>query len=162
MKGKRIAGLSLAALFVAVLPAPAEELKTIADILAASKDHKILVEAITETRLINTLGGAGEWTVFAPTDDAFKRLDEATLKRIAGDKDLLKTFLRGHVVKGVLSSADVVKLDGKEIETLSGSKFKVVVGGKDMTIGGAKVVKLDVKASNGVVHVIDAALLPVK
>jgi uncharacterized surface protein with fasciclin (FAS1) repeats len=162
MKGKRIAGLSLAALFVAVLPAPAEEPKTIADVLAASKDHTILRQAATDTGLIDTLRGKGEWTVFAPTDAAFKRLDEATLKRVSGDKELLKTFLRGHVVKGALSSDDVVKLDGKEIETLSGSKFKVVVGGKDMTIGGAKVVQLDVKASNGVVHFIDAALLPVK
>jgi uncharacterized surface protein with fasciclin (FAS1) repeats len=156
------AALSLAALLAAVGPAPGEEPKTIADVLAASKEHTILMQAATDTGLIDTLRGKGEWTLFAPTDAAFKRLDEATLKRVSGDKELLGAFLRGHVVKGALSSSDVIKLDGKEVEMLSGAKFKVAVGGKDMTLGGAKLVKHDLKASNGVVHVIDAALLPPK
>jgi uncharacterized surface protein with fasciclin (FAS1) repeats len=162
MKWKLLAGLSLAALLAAVLPAPTEEPKTLGDVIAASKEHTILRQAADDSGLIEELRGAGTWTVFAPTDAAFKRLDKATLERVSGDKELLKSFLRGHVVKGALSSADLAKLDGKEVETLSGTKFKVVVVGKDVTIGGAKLVTRDVKAGNGFVHVIDAALLPPK
>lgn len=162
MKGKLLAGVSLAALLATLVPAPAEEPKSIGDILAASKEHTILRQAADDSGLIEEFRGKGEWTLFAPTDAAFKQLNKATLERVSGDKELLKAFLRGHVVKGVLSSADLVKLDGKEVETLSGSKFKVEVKGKDVTIGGAKLVTRDVKASNGIVHVIDAALLPPK
>ena len=164
MKRQLLTGLWLTALLT-VPPAPAEEPKSIGDVIAASKEHTILRQAASDTGLTEELQGKGEWTVFAPTDAAFKRLDAATLKRVSGDssdKALLKSFLRGHVVKGVLSSADLAKLDGKEVETLSGTKFKVEVKGKDVTIGGAKLVTRDVKASNGVVHVIDAALLPPK
>jgi len=164
MKLKLTAGLALAALIVALLPAHAEEPKTVADVLTASKDHKILVELLTETGLIDTLGpkDKGEWTVFAPTDSAFKRVSEGTVKKMAGDKDGFKKFLQGHVVKGKLSSADLVERAGKEVETLSGAKLKIVVEGKDVFVGGAKLTRPDVKASNGVIHVIDAALLPPK
>jgi len=160
MKGSMIAGLSLAALLAAVPTASAEEPKTVAAALAASKEHTVLLEALSQSGMVDTLGGKGEWTVFAPTDAAFKRLDEPTFKKFTGDAALLKKFMGAHVVKGVLSSADLQKLDGKEVETLSGTKFKVAVEGKNVTIGGVKVARLDVKAGNGVVHILDAALLP--
>ncbi|MBN9121949.1 MAG: fasciclin domain-containing protein [Planctomycetes bacterium] len=162
MKGKLLVGLSLAILIAAVRPAPAEEPKTVADVLAASKEHKILVEALTETRLFDTIKDGGEWTVFAPTDAAFKGLDEATDKKNAGNKAAFKKFMQGHVVKGKLSSADLVERAGKEVETLSGVKFKVTVEGKNVFVGGAKLTKPDVKAGNGIVHVVDSALVPPK
>ena len=158
MRGKLPAGLSLAILIIAVPLVSADEPKTIADVLAESKEHKILVESITETKLIDTLA-KGEWTVFAPTDAAFKRVDPTTVKKMAGDKDAFKTFMQNHVVKGKLSAADVAELNGKEVEMLSGTKFRVTVEGKDVFVGGAKLTAPDVKAKNGVIHVIDAALL---
>lgn len=160
MKYNLLAGLSLAALSAIVPVAPGEEPKTVAAVLTASKEHKVLVEGISQTGLIDTIGGKGEWTVFAPTDAAFKRLDEPTFKKFTGDAALLKKFMGGHVVKGALTSADLVKLDGKEVETLSGTKFKVAVDGKQLTVGGVKVARVDLKAGNGVVHILDAALLP--
>jgi uncharacterized surface protein with fasciclin (FAS1) repeats len=160
MKVKLFAGLSLAALMVAALPARAEEAKTIAGIVAGSKDHTILLELVKEADLADTLSGKGEWTVFAPTDAAFKKIDAETLKKVKGDKELLKKILLAHVVKGTVLSADVVKLDGTEVATVEGTKFKVSVDGKTVKFGPAKVVAVDLKASNGVVHVIDTVLMP--
>jgi uncharacterized surface protein with fasciclin (FAS1) repeats len=162
MKAKLIASLSLVAfMFAVATPARAEEeAKTIAGIVAGSKDHTILLALVKEAGLVDTLSGKGEWTVFAPTDEAFKKIPEATLAKVKGDKELLKSILLAHVVKGDVTAADVVKLDGKEVETLQGTKFKVHVDGKTVTIGGAKVIAADLKASNGVVHVIDTVLMP--
>ncbi|QJW95563.1 fasciclin domain-containing protein [Frigoriglobus tundricola] len=162
MMSKLIAAVSFAALALAVTSsvARAEEEKTIAGIVAGSKDHTVLLALVKEAGLVDTLSGKGEWTVFAPTDAAFKKIDEETLKKVKGDKELLKKILLSHAVKGTVLAADVVKLDGKDVETLSGAKFTVHVDGKTVKIGDAKVTATDLKASNGVVHVIDTVLLP--
>ena len=161
MKGKLFAGFGLAALIVATLPtARGADEKTIAEIVAGSKDHTILLALVKEAGLTDKLGEKGEWTVFAPTDAAFKKLDKATVEKVKGDKELLTKVLASHATKGTVLAADVVKLDGKEVETLSGAKFKIEVKGKDVTVGGAKVTTADIKASNGVVHVIDTVLIP--
>ena len=162
MKFKLIAGFTFAALMLAAAPARAEEPKTIAGIVAGSKDHTILLALVKEAGLAETLSGEGEWTVFAPTDAAFKKIDAETLKKVQGDKELLKKILLAHAVKGTVLSGDVVKLDGKEVETLQGTKFKVEVKGKTVMFGDAKVTAVDLKASNGVVHVIDTVLMPAK
>ena len=161
MKAKLFAGSALA-LVMAVSTARAEDAKTIAEIVAGSKDHTILLELVKEAGLVETLSGKGEWTVFAPTDAAFKKIDAETLKKVQGDKELLKKILLAHAVKGTVLSGDVVKLDGKEVETLQGTKFKVEVKGKTVMFGDAKVTAVDLKASNGVVHVIDTVLMPAK
>jgi uncharacterized surface protein with fasciclin (FAS1) repeats len=144
MKTKLLAILSLV-LMSGFVTAHANEPKTIAEIVAGSKDHTILL---------------GEWTVFAPTDAAFKKIDKETLNKVKGDKELLKKILTSHAVKGTVLAADVVKLDGKEVTTVSGAKFKVKVDGKTVKIGDAKVIQADIKAKNGVVHVIDTVLIP--
>ena len=162
MKSKLIASFSFAALMFVAAPARAEEPKTIAGIVAGSKDHTILLALVKEAGLAETLAGKGEFTVFAPTDAAFKKIDAETLKKVQGDKELLKKILLAHAVKGTVLSGDVVKLDGKEVETLQGTKFKVKVKGKTVMFGDAKVTAVDLKASNGVVHVIDTVLMPAK
>ncbi len=162
MKSKLIAAFSLAALVFAAAPARAEEPKTIAGIVAGSKDHTILLELVKEAGLAETLSGKGEWTVFAPTDAAFKKIDADTLKKVKGDKELLKKILMAHAVKGTWLAADVVKLDGKEVETLQGTSFKITVKDKTVMVGDAKVTAADLKASNGVVHVVDTVLMPAK
>ena len=137
----------------------ADEPKTIADVVAGSKDHTILLKAVTEAQLVDTLKGKGPYTVFAPTDEAFKKLGDETIKKVVADKELLKKILLAHVVEGSVPAADVAKLDGKEVKTIQGTAFKVDT--KDgVKIGGAKVIKADVKAGNGVVHVIDTVLMP--
>ena len=162
MKSKLIGAFTFAALMLMSAPARAEEPKTIAGIVAGSKDHTILLALVKEAGLAETLSGKGEWTVFAPTDAAFKKIDAETLKKVQGDKELLKKILLAHAVKGTVLSGDVVKLDGKEVETLQGTKFKVEVKGKTVMFGDAKVTAVDLKASNGVVHVIDTVLMPAK
>ena len=159
MKAKFIAA-AVVALAVAAGPARADEPKTIAEIVAGSKDHTILLKAVTAVGLADTLKGKGEWTVFAPTDAAFKKLGNETIEKVLADKELLKKILLAHAVKGTVLAADVAKLDGKEVETLQGTKFKIAVADKTVTVGGAKVTAADLKASNGVVHVIDTVLMP--
>jgi uncharacterized surface protein with fasciclin (FAS1) repeats len=160
MKAKLFA--SAAVLMFAFATVRAAEEKTIAGIVAGSKDHTILLELVKEAGLVDTLSGKGEWTVFAPTDAAFKKIPADTLKTVKGDKELLKSILLAHVVKGKVLAADVVKLDGKEVATLQGTKFKVHVDGKTVMFGDAKVTATDLNASNGVVHVIDTVLMPAK
>jgi uncharacterized surface protein with fasciclin (FAS1) repeats len=107
------------------------------------------------SRLVETLKGKGPFTVFAPTDDAFKALGEDTIKSVLADKDLLKKILLAHVIVGQEArAADVLKLNGKEV---NGFKIDTSDGVK---IGEAKVIKADLLAGNGVVHVIDKVLLP--
>jgi uncharacterized surface protein with fasciclin (FAS1) repeats len=128
---------------------------TVADIVASSKNHTILLTAVNEAGLVDTLKGKGPFTVFAPTDDAFKALGEDTIKKVLADKDLLKKILLAHVIVGKeAKAADVLKLDGQEV---NGFKIDTKDGVK---IGEAKVIKADLLAGNGVVHVIDKVLLP--
>ena len=165
MKAKMISALSLAALALALTSSTAraaDEPKTIAEIVGGSKDHTILLALVKEAGLAEKLGEKGEMTVFAPTDAAFKKIDKATLEKVKGDKELLKSILTAHAVKGTVMAADVVKLDGKEVETVQGTKFKVAFDGKTVMIGDARVIAADIKASNGVVHSIDTVLMPAK
>lgn len=160
MKTKLMAAFSFLTLTLTVSPARAEEAKTIAEIVGGSKDHTILLALVKEAGLADTLSGKGEWTVFAPTDAAFKKIDKETLEKVKADKELLKKILLTHAVKGTWGAGNVVKLDGKEVETLSGTKFKITVKDKNVMVGDAKVTATDLKASNGVVHVIDTVLMP--
>ncbi|QEL17733.1 fasciclin domain-containing protein [Limnoglobus roseus] len=157
---KSMVASSFLVLAMAVSPARADDTKTIAEVIAGSKDHTILLALVKEAGLAETLSGKGEWTVFAPTDEAFKKIDKDTLAKVKGDKELLKKVLLTHAVKGTWGAAEVVKLDGKEVETLSGTKFTIHAKDKTVTVGDAKVTATDLKASNGVVHVIDTVLMP--
>ena len=117
-----------------------------------------LATALTEAGLVDALKGKGPFTVFAPTDDAFKKLPKGALDNLLKDKEALKNVLLYHVVSGNVASTDVVKLD--KATTLNGSDVKIkTVDGKVM-INDSKVTAADVKASNGIIHVIDTVLLP--
>jgi uncharacterized surface protein with fasciclin (FAS1) repeats len=138
--------------------AAADEKKTIAENVAASKDHTILLALVTEAGLADALGGKGPLTVFGPTDEAFKKLPKETLEKVKGDKELLKKILMAHVVSGkAVMASDVMKMDGKDV-----NGFKITAKDKDVMVGPAKVTKADIKASNGVIHVIDTVLVPGK
>ena len=117
-----------------------------------------LATALTEAGLVDALKGKGPFTVFAPTDEAFKKLPKGALDNLLKDKEALKNVLLYHVVSGNVSSTDVVKLD--KATTLNGSDVKIkTVDGKVM-INDSQVTAADVKASNGIIHVIDTVLLP--
>ncbi|MBA4067401.1 MAG: hypothetical protein C0501_27565 [Isosphaera sp.] len=137
--------------------AAADDKKTIAENVAASKDHTILLALVKEAGLAETLGGKGPFTVFGPTDEAFKKLPKELVEKVKGDKELLKKVLMLHVIPGkAVMAADVKGLDGKEV---NGFKIDTKDGVK---IGPAKVTTADIKASNGVIHVIDTVLVPGK
>ncbi len=125
--------------------------------LAEQAGFTTLVTAVKAAGLEEALSGSGPFTVFAPTDEAFAKLPEGTLQSLLDQPEKLKKVLLYHVVAGSVMAADVVKL--KSAETLEGQA--VAIGTKDgVTVGGAKVLKTDIEASNGVVHVIDTVLIP--
>lgn len=117
-----------------------------------------LATALTETGLVDALKGEGPFTVFAPNDEAFKKLPKGTLENLLKDKEALKNILLYHVVSGNVVAKDVVKLS--KATTLSGQDVKFKVKGKTVKINNSKVISADVKAKNGVIHVIDTVLMP--
>ena len=117
-----------------------------------------LATALTEAGLVDALKGDGPFTVFAPNDEAFKKLPKGTLESLLKDKEALKKILLYHVVSGNVSAKDVVKLS--KATTLSGQDVKIKVTGKTVKINNSKVIAADVKAKNGVIHVIDTVLIP--
>ncbi len=129
--------------------------------LAMEQDNlSTLVEAVKAAELVETLQSAGPFTVFAPTNEAFKALPEGTLETLLKpeNKDKLVSVLTYHVVSGAVASTDLS--DGMAATTVEGSDAKVTLQGGEAMIEGAKVIAADVKASNGIVHIIDAVILP--
>ena len=149
----------VAALAVALVPTVtrADGHKDIVDTAVAAGSFKTLAAALTAAGLVDTLKGAGPFTVFAPTDEAFAKIPKADLDALLKDKAKLTRVLTYHVVPGKVMAADVVKL--KEAKTVEGQMVKIDAS-SGVRINGAKVVKADVGASNGVIHVIDSVLLP--
>ena len=138
---------------------PADEPFTVFDIISESDDHLTLQAVLEQTGLDETLSDPdGEFTVFAPTDDAFEAIDSATLEAILADEDLLTDILLYHVVGAVAFSDDLE--DGQEITTLLGQDIVVTFVSGNIFINDALVTVADLEADNGVVHVIDAVLIP--
>ena len=152
-----------------LLAASAQDMPgTVVDIAVGSDAHTTLVAAVTEAGLVETLSGEGPFTVFAPTDEAFTAALEAlgiTAEDLLASEDL-SGILTYHVVPGKLMAADVlaaVESGGGmvEVETVNGAPITVeVVDGMVMLNGTATVTAADLEAGNGVVHVIDAVILP--
>lgn len=158
---KRVFSLALVAAvctFFGGMNATSEDKKDIVDTAVAAGSFKTLVEAVKAAELVDTLKGKGPFTVFAPTDDAFAKIPKDKLEALIKDKPALKKVLLAHVVVGKeVKAADAIKLDGKEV-----NGFKISASDKGVKIGDAKVVKADIAASNGVIHVIDTVLIPAK
>ena len=138
-------------------PAPS---KDIVDTAVEAGSFKTLAAALQAADLISTLKSEGPFTVFAPTDAAFAKIPKADLDALLSDKRALTEVLTYHVVSGKVMAADVVKLT--QAKTVEGSPVKIrVVDGKVM-INNANVSATDIAASNGVIHVIDTVIMPVK
>ena len=132
--------------------------KDIVDTAVAAGDFSTLVTAVKAAGLVQTLKGEGPFTVFAPTDAAFAKVPTDTLNALLADKAALANVLTYHVVAGKVMAADVVKLSSAE--TVQGQAVSIEVKDGKVYVNGAQVVTTDIKASNGVVHVIDAVILP--
>ena len=156
---KRLLSLTSAFAVALTIAAPAQAAeKDIVTTAVEAGNFKTLAKLLTDAGLVDTLKGAGPFTVFAPTDEAFAKVPKATLDALAADKAKLKAVLTYHVVAGKVMAADVVKL--KDAKTVQGSSVKIAVTGGKVTVDAANVVKTDIAASNGVIHVIDAVILP--
>jgi uncharacterized surface protein with fasciclin (FAS1) repeats len=141
------------------LPAQAGmDKKDIVDTAVAAGSFTTLAKALGAAGLVDTLKGPGPFTVFAPTDAAFAKLPAGTLEKLLADKEQLTKVLTYHVVAGSVKAADVVKL--KSAKTVEGADVKISVMGKNVMVNQAHVVKTDILASNGVIHVIDEVILP--
>ncbi len=134
--------------------------KNIVENAAGSSEHTTLVAAVKAADLVETLSGAGPFTVFAPTNAAFDALPAGTVEGLLKpeNKGKLAKILTYHVVAGALKAADLT--DGMELTTVEGEKLKVSVKDGIVMVGNAKVTTADVVSSNGVTHVIDAVLMP--
>lgn len=132
------------------------------DTAVAAGSFKTLVTAVKAAGLVDTLKGKGPFTVFAPTDDAFAKLPKGTVEGLLKDIPKLTAVLTYHVVPGKVMAADVVKL--KTAKTVQGQEVKIDASKwhlhKSVKINDANIVKADVVADNGVIHVIDKVILP--
>ena len=131
---------------------------TIVETAVASGQFKTLAKLLTSAGLVGTLQKPGPYTVFAPTDAAFKKVPSKTLNALAKNKAKLKAVLLYHVVAGKVPAAKVVKLSSAQ--TVSGKRVSIRVAGSNVFVNDAKVTRPDVMASNGVIHVVNRVLLP--
>ena len=136
--------------------------KNIVENAAGSADHTTLVAAVTAAGLAETLSGAGPFTVFAPTNEAFAKLPAGTVDNLLKPemKTDLTSVLTYHVVPGAIKAADLK--DGQQLKTVQGKELTVSIKDGKVMIDGATVTIADVISSNGVTHVIDAVVLPKK
>ena len=137
------------------VPAP-----DIVDTAVAAGTFTTLAAALEAAGLVETLKGEGPFTVFAPTDEAFAKLDKALLDDLLKpeNKDTLVAILTYHVVPGKVTAADVVNLTSAK--TVQGEEITIKVDGNTVMVNDAKVTQTDIAASNGVIHVIDTVILP--
>lgn len=133
--------------------------KTIAQTAAATPSLSTLNKLIADAGLTETLNGTGPYTVFAPSDEAFKAVPAKTMADLAKDKEQLKAVLTYHVVPGAVKAADVKTGPAKSVQ---GANLGLAKAGGYVTVEDALVTQPDVVASNGVVHVIDKVLIPPK
>jgi uncharacterized surface protein with fasciclin (FAS1) repeats len=134
------------------------EQATIVKTAAASGQFKTLTKLLTRAGLVGALEKPGPYTVFAPTDAAFKKVPTRTLNALLASKAKLKAVLLYHVVRGKVTAAGVVKL--ASARTLNGKTVRIRVSGKNVFVNSAKVTTPDVMASNGVIHVVNRVLIP--
>jgi uncharacterized surface protein with fasciclin (FAS1) repeats len=135
--------------------------KTIADIAMSTGMHNTFVQALKAAGLADMMMKPGDYTVFAPTDAAFAKLPAGTVAMLLqpGNRDKLRTLLQYHVVPGRVTAKQVMGMTSAT--TVSGQTLPIMMmGGNNVMVGNANIVKADVMASNGIIHVIDTVLMP--
>jgi uncharacterized surface protein with fasciclin (FAS1) repeats len=143
--------------------------KDIVDTAVDAGSFKTLATALTAADLVNTLKGPGPFTVFAPTDEAFAKIPKADLDALLKDKAKLQAVLTYHVVSGKVMAADILKNASSKVKTVQGSDLNVSVSvnkkaykepNTSVKVNNASVIKTDIVADNGVIHVIDTVVMP--
>jgi uncharacterized surface protein with fasciclin (FAS1) repeats len=139
--------------------APAPTKNIVATAVEAGQ-FKTLASLLQSAGLVDALQGPGPFTVFAPTDEAFAKVPKAQLEALGKNPEMLKQVLLYHVVPGSISAKQITAFTSAEAKTLQGKNVKIKVDEKGVHVNTAKVIKADVMASNGVIHVIDSVILP--
>lgn len=162
MKTRLLAAVALAACCGALTPsaAPASDTDSIYGRLVGMQNHTVLYVATIEAKKRPALQDEGPYTLFAPSDAAFKKLDDAAIKLIATDKKAVLKLVGGHLVEGSYTTKELAENDGKSLPTLSGQSLKVEKVADGFRVGGAKVVEADLRCSNGVIHIVDTVFVP--
>ena len=155
----RIAVTGIALLLLGTSTPAATEAANIVETAVAAGSFKTLAAALQAADLVAALQGQGPFTVFAPSDEAFARLPKGTVETLLKpeNKDKLVAILKYHVVSGKVPASKVVKL--KEAKTLGGKTVSIKAG-ESVHINKSKVIKADIRTSNGIIHVIDTVLIP--
>ena len=157
----RNTGVAVAASVTLILalagPAAAQQ-KDVVDTAVAAGTFKSLVAAVQAAGLVDQLKGPGPFTVFAPTDEAFAKIPKADLDALLKDKAKLTKVLTHHVFAGNANSKDLAML--KDLSVADGGRLTIEAGKGTLKVGGANVVKADIAVSNGIIHVVDAVLIP--
>ena len=158
MKKAALAGVALA--LATIVVTPAARAADIVETAVAAGQFNTLAKALEAAGLVDALKEPGPFTVFAPTDEAFSRLPAGTLEDLLKpeNRDKLRSILTYHVVSGRVMSSEVVKL--RSAKTLNGQSVRIRARGGKVQVDDANVVKADIEASNGVIHVIDKVILP--
>ena len=153
-------GIALITLMLSAGTQAQQHNKDIVDTAMAAGSFKTLAKALQAADLVETLKGQGPFTVFAPTDEAFAKLPAGTLNDLLKpeNKQKLQRILSYHVVPGRVSSTEVVKL--RTAKAVSGDTIDITANDGTVRVDSARVVKTDIAASNGVIHVIDTVIIP--
>jgi uncharacterized surface protein with fasciclin (FAS1) repeats len=150
--------LASAALAVACAAPAAAQTKDIVDTAVAAGSFKTLAKLLTDAELVNVMKGPGPYTVFAPTDEAFAKVPKEVLDGLAKDKAKLQAVLEYHVLTSKWTTDDIKLV--KQTGTAQGKSVTFGGTGSALTVNGARIVKPNVDCTNGIIHVIDAVLLP--
>ena len=129
-------------------------------VAANAGQFNTLIAAVKAAGLVETLQGAGPFTVFAPNDAAFAKLPKGAIEALLNDKEKLTAILTYHVVSGKVMAADIIKTGGAEPATVNGAPVRVTIRDGKVYVDGAQVITADIQASNGVIHAIDAVIMP--
>lgn len=146
---------------VAALAIPASAAaasKNIVETAAGSKQFSTLVSLVKKAGLVGTLSGKGPYTVFAPTNAAFAKVPKKTLTELGENKSMLRKVLLYHVLPGKVPASKVVTLESAK--TAEGASVQFSVRGKSAFVNESKIIKTDIGCSNGIIHVINAVLIP--
>lgn len=128
--------------------------------IASAGTFRSFVRALKAADLVNLVEGRGPLTVFPFTDAAFESIGGDTVRGFFTDTTRLVSLLRSHIVSGVVTSAELVAAGSARLTALSGSVLRVTTRGADLFVNGARVVRPDVHAANGVIHIVDALVMP--
>ena len=154
----RLLLVAVVALAVGLVGPALAQPKDIVDTAVAAGSFKTLAKLLTDAELITVMKGPGPYTVFAPTDEAFAKVPKDVLEGLAKDKAKLREVLKYHVLTSKWTTDDIKLV--KQTGTAQGKPVSFAASGGAITVNGAKVIKPNIDCSNGMVHVIDAVLLP--